>query len=71
VAILFCLLLLLLPHPYGPDTTACLLLIPILFIGITTSHRYLSWMAYLRLGNVPDAPALPPSFERPPPPRFV
>ncbi len=71
VAILFCLVLLLLPHPCGPDAPACFLLIPLLFIGITTSHRYLSRMAYLRLGNVPVAPALPPAFERPPPFRFV
>lgn len=66
VGILLCLLLV--PHPYSPDTAACFLLIPILFFGLPVSHRLLSRMVYLRLGEVPDAPALPSSFQRPPPP---
>ncbi len=67
VGIILCLVLLLVPHPYAPDAAASFLLIPILFFGLPVSHRLLSRMAYLRLGDVPDAPALPSSFQRPPP----
>jgi hypothetical protein len=66
--IFLCLLLLLVSHPSSMDAAACFLLIPVLFFGIPVSHRLLSRMAYLRLGNIPDAPALPSSFQRPPPP---
>ena len=67
LSIILCLVLLLVPHPYAPDAAASFLLIPILFFGLPVSHRLLSRMAYLRLGEVPDAPALPSSFQRPPP----
>jgi hypothetical protein len=68
VGIILCLVLLLVQHPSSPGAAACFLLIPILFFGLPVSHRLLSRMAYLRLGDVPDAPALPCSFQRPPPP---
>jgi hypothetical protein len=68
VAIILCLVLLLVPHPHFTDAAACFLLIPELFFGIPVSHRLMSRMAYLRLGDVPEAPALPSSFQRPPPP---
>jgi hypothetical protein len=42
-----------------------------LFFGIPVSHQLLLRMAYLRLGDLPDAPALPSSFQRPPPFSFV
>jgi len=67
VGIILCLVLLLVSHPYSPGAAACFLLLPILFFGLPVSHRLLSRMAYLRLGDVPDAPALPASFQRPPP----
>ena len=67
IAIFLCLFLLLVPHPHFTDAAACFLLIPDLFFGIPASHHLLSRMAYLRLGDVPDAPALPASFQRPPP----
>jgi hypothetical protein len=67
VVIILCLVLLLIPHPHFTDAVACFLLIPDLFFGIPVSHQLLSRMAYLRLGDVPDAPALPSSFQRPPP----
>jgi hypothetical protein len=69
--IIILLVLLLVPHPHSADATACFLLIPVLFFGIPVSHQLLSRMAYLRLGHVPDAPALPSSFQRPPPFSFV
>ncbi len=67
VGMLLCLVLLLAPHPHSADAAACFLLIPVLFFGLPVSPRLVSRMAYLRLGDVPNAPALPPSFQRPPP----
>jgi len=71
VVIILCLVLLLVPHPHFTDAAVCFLLIPELFFGIPVSHQLLSRMAYLQLGHVPDAPALPSSFQRPPPPIFA
>jgi hypothetical protein len=71
VVIILCLLLLLVPHPHFADAAACFLLIPELFFGIPVSNRLLSRIAYLRLGDVPEAPALPSSFQRPPPSSFA
>jgi hypothetical protein len=71
VVIILCLVLLLIPHPHFTDAAACFLLIPDLLFGIPASHHLLSRMAYLRLGDVPDAPALPSSFQRPPPSSFA
>lgn len=71
VAILLCLVLLLVPHSHFTDAAACFLLIPELFFGIPVSTRLLSRMAYLRLGDLPEAPVLPSSFQRPPPPFFA
>lgn len=71
VVIILCLVLLLVPHPHFTVAAACFLLIPDLFFGIPASHHLLSRMAYLRLGEVPDAPALPASFQRPPPSSFA
>ena len=56
--------------PTRRDAAASFLLIPF-FFGLPVSHRLLSRMAYLRLGEVPDAPALPSSFQRPPPPSLA
>jgi hypothetical protein len=69
VGLLLCLLLV--PHPCSADSAACFLLIPILFFGLPVSHRLLSRMAYLRLGDLPEAPSLPPTFQRPPPSSFA
>jgi hypothetical protein len=71
VVIILCLVLLLVPHTHFMGAAACFLLIPDLFFGIPASPRLLSRMAYLRLGEVPDAPALPSSFQRPPPSSFA
>jgi hypothetical protein len=67
VAILLCLVLLLVPHSHFANAAVCLVLIPELFFGIPVSPRLLSRMAYLRVGELPEAPALPSSFQRPPP----
>ena len=67
VVIILCLVLLLVPHPHFIDAAACFLFIPDLFFRIPASPQLLWRMAYLRLGDVPDAPALPSSFQRPPP----
>jgi hypothetical protein len=67
VGMLFCLVLLLAPHPHSAGVAVWFLLTPILFFALPVSHQLVSRMAYLRLGDVPDAPALPSSFQRPPP----
>jgi hypothetical protein len=71
VVIILCLVLLLVPHPHFTDAAACFLLIPDLFFGLPVSNRLLSRMAYLRVGDLPEAPAPPSSFQRPPPPIFA
>jgi hypothetical protein len=71
VVIILCLVLLLVPHPHFADAAACFLLIPILFFGLPVSSRLLSRLAYLQVGDVPNAPALPVSFQRPPPSSFA
>jgi hypothetical protein len=71
VGIILCLVLLLVPHSHFADAAVCFLLIPDLFFGIPVTHQLLSRMAYLRLGEVPEAPALPSSFQRPPPSIFA
>jgi hypothetical protein len=71
VVFILCLVLLLVPHPHFADAAAFFLLIPILFFGLPVSPRLLSRMAYLRLGDLPNAPALPSSFQRPPPSSFA
>jgi hypothetical protein len=71
VVIILCLVLLLVPHSHFTDAAACFVLIPELFFGIPVSHRLLSRMAYLRLGDLPEAPSLPSTFQRPPPSSFA
>ena len=67
VAIVLCLVLLLVPHSHFADAAVCFLLVPELLFGLPVSARLLSRMAYLPVGELPEAPALPSSFQRPPP----
>lgn len=70
IAIILCLVLLLVPHPQTTDTSV-FILITLLIIALNPSPELLSRLAYLRLGRILDAPALPPSFQRPPPFRLA
>jgi predicted membrane metal-binding protein len=67
VAISIAVLLLLVPHGHSTDSGAWIALLPVLFAGVISPLSLLSPLAYLYLGRTPDAPALPASFQRPPP----
>ena len=70
IAIILCLIILLVPHPQTTDTSV-FVLITLLIIALGPSPGLLSRLAYLRLDRTPDAPALPPAFQRPPPFRLL
>jgi hypothetical protein len=59
---------LLVPH-YGntADQPAWLALLPVFFVGLMAPLRLLPLLAVLQIGHAPEAPALAPSFQRPPP----
>lgn len=67
IAIGIALLLLILPHSHPGDCATFLVILPIVFIGVLPSPCVMSRIDYMRLGYAPDAPALPASFQRPPP----
>jgi hypothetical protein len=67
IAICIALLLLLLPHGQAGAATAFLVILPIVFIGVLLFTGWLSRMQFLRLSLAVDEPALPTSFQRPPP----
>jgi predicted benzoate:H+ symporter BenE len=61
------LLLLSLAHTDAGQVAVLIVLLPIVFIGVLSSLSLLSPMEFLRLGLRSDDPALPTSFQRPPP----
>lgn len=67
IAIGIALVALLIPHGHGSDPGAWLAILPLLFVGVISPLSLLSPLAFLYLGPTPDAPALPASFQRPPP----
>jgi hypothetical protein len=67
IAIGIALLLMLLQPTHAGFDLPLLILLPILFIGVLPSPCLLSRIAYMQLGYTPDDPALPTSFQRPPP----
>jgi hypothetical protein len=71
IAIGIALVLLLVPHGHPGDAGAWAAILPILFVGVISPLSLLSPMAYFYLGRTPDAPALPTSFQRPPPFRIA
>jgi hypothetical protein len=71
IAIGVALLLMLLPHTHTGISAPFLFLLPILFIGVLPSPCVLSRIDYMRLGYTPNGPALPTSFQRPPPDRVA
>ncbi len=54
-------------HVQGGDSGALAALFPILFIGLIAPLSLLSPSSLLCLCHTPSAPALPSSFQRPPP----
>jgi hypothetical protein len=68
IAIGVALLLLLVPHPHNGDSAAWLAILPVFFVGVISPLSLLSPLVFIYLGRTPDAPPLPTSFQRPPPP---
>ena len=67
IAIGIALVCLLVPQTHsgsGPDLLAIL---PLLFAGIISPLSLLAPLTFAYVGRTPDAPALPASFQRPPP----
>jgi len=67
IAIGVALLLLLALNAHSGDTCALVAILPLLLVGMISPLSLLSPMAFAYVGRVPDAPALPSSFQRPPP----
>jgi hypothetical protein len=67
IAIGVALVALLVPHSNSGDGPWLAVLPLLLFAGFISPLSLLSPMAYLYLGRTADAPALPSSFQRPPP----
>jgi hypothetical protein len=71
IAIGVALVLMLVPHAHGVDNGAWLAILPLLFVGIISPLTLLSPLAFEYAGRTLDAPALPASFQRPPPFRLA
>jgi hypothetical protein len=56
---------------HGVDSGAWEAILPVLFIGLVAPLSLISARSSLSLGRTPSAPALPFSFQRPPPPLLV
>jgi ABC-type transport system involved in cytochrome bd biosynthesis fused ATPase/permease subunit len=67
IAIGVALVLMFVPHAHGADNGAWLAILPLLFLGVISPLSLLSPLAFEYAGRTPDAPALPASFQRPPP----
>jgi ABC-type transport system involved in cytochrome bd biosynthesis fused ATPase/permease subunit len=67
IAIAVAVLVMLVPHAHGVDNGAWIAILPLLFLGIISPLSLLSPLAFEYAGPAPDAPALPASFQRPPP----
>ena len=67
IAIAVAVLSLLVLHLQSADNPALVAILPLLFVGIISPLSLLSPLAFFYLGRTPDAPALPASFQRPPP----
>ena len=70
IAIGFALLCLLIPHGHS-DGADWLAILPLLFAGVISPLSLFAPLACEYAGRVPNAPALPSRFQRPPPFRFA
>ena len=67
IAIGVALALLLALNAHSGDAGALVAILPLLFVGIISPLSLLSPLAFTYAGRTPAAPALPASFQRPPP----
>jgi ABC-type arginine/histidine transport system permease subunit len=67
IAIGVALALLLALNAHSGDAGALVAILPLLFVGIISPLSLLAPLAVAYAGRTPDAPALPASFQRPPP----
>lgn len=69
-AIAIVVIALLVPHGHSTaDQPAWMALLPAIFVGLIAPLNLLPLAAVLCVGHAPEAPALAPSFQRPPPAR--
>jgi len=68
-AIVIALVVLIFPsfHGNSSDHPLWLSLLPVFFVGLMAPLSILPLFALLTLGHIAEAPALAPSFQRPPP----
>ena len=67
-AIVIALVALLVPHGHSSvDQAAWIAILPVFFVGLIAPLDLLPLAAVLCIGYAADAPALAPSFQRPPP----
>ncbi|MGA8729197.1 MAG: hypothetical protein WB608_10645 [Terracidiphilus sp.] len=67
IAIGLALVLMLVPHAHSAGNGAWLAILPLLFLGVISPLSLLSPLAFEYSSRTPKAPALLPSFQRPPP----
>lgn len=71
IAIGIALVFLIVPHAHGDDSGAWMAILPLLFVGVISPLSLLAPLASVYISRVPAAPALPASFQRPPPFRLA
>jgi ABC-type uncharacterized transport system permease subunit len=71
IAIGIALVSLLALHASSGDAGAWAAILPLFFAGVISPLSLLPRMACVYVGRTPDAPALPSSFQRPPPFRLA
>jgi hypothetical protein len=71
-AITIAVIALLLPHAGNTaDQQGWLAILPVFFDGLIAPFAVKCLVAVLRIGHAPEAPALAPWFQRPPPARLA
>ncbi len=70
IAIGIALICLLLPHGHS-SSADWVAILPLVVVGVISPLSLFAPLAYEYLGRVPDAPALPALFQRPPPFRIA
>lgn len=67
IAVAVALVLMLVPHGHAGTQAMWLAILPVLFVGLLFLLRVLPVPECFDLSRASDAPALQPSFQRPPP----